>query len=350
MKKRFVSFTIIALLIFFLLSACQAEPVSAPVDQNATLAVLIESLEARLEVTASPQQQVKARIIDFSPGLDIMAGSRATTVRTAFVTLTPTPEPSRSSTAATKPTKKVIEPTRIPPEAWQEWPVIPTLSKSAIKHYRAGEADTYRDVFSIVGDCQSLPWLFLGLYDRNEYILNEGQLHLQETIDFYKGSFNYYGPSVIDGLNVSSALSPDWADKNVCLPDESPLECELRLRRPAIMLVNLGTNWGTSSITRYEKYLRQIVDTILARGVLPVLATKADNVEGDHSINLVIARVAYDYELPLWNFWRAAQSLPNGGLDIYRDNIHLTLDGVNLHSSSALEMLDYLRETLESGE
>jgi hypothetical protein len=173
MKKSFVTFAIIALLYFFLLSACQAEPARAPVDQNATLAVLIETLEARLEVTAAPQQQVRAQIIDFSPGLDMMAGSRATTVSTASVTLTPTPEPSRSSTATTKPTKKVIEPTRMPPEAWQEWPVIPTLSKSSIKRYRAGEADTYRDVFSIVGDCQSLPWLFLGLYDRNEYFLNE---------------------------------------------------------------------------------------------------------------------------------------------------------------------------------
>jgi hypothetical protein len=349
MKKRLLTFTIMALLYFSLLSACQAEQVRAPVDQNATLAVLIETLEARMEVTAAPQQQAKVQIKDLAPGMDVMAGVRVTSTRTAKAIVTATPEPSRSPTATTKPTKKVIEQTRIPPEAWQEWPVIPTLSKSAIKRYRAGEADTYRDVFSIVGDCQSLPWLFLGLYDRNEYVLDEDQLYLQETIDFYKGSFNYLSPAVIDGLNVSSALSSEWADKNVCLPDESPLECELRLRRPAIMLVNLGTNWGTSSITRYEKYLRQIVDMILARGALPVLATKADNVEGNHNINLAIARVAYDYELPLWNFWRAAQSLPNGGLDVYRDNIHLTLDGVNLHSSSALEVLDYLRETLESG-
>ena len=49
---------------------------------------------------------------------------------------------------------------------------------------------------------------------------------------------------------------------------------------------------------------------------------KADNVEGDFSINQDIADLAEEYELPVWNFWAAIQHLPDHGLQ--EDGIHLT--------------------------
>jgi len=52
--------------------------------------------------------------------------------------------------------------------------------------------------------------------------------------------------------------------------------------------------------------------------------TKADNVEGNHQINFIIAKLAYEYDLPLYNWWRAAQTLPNNGLDPQReDKFHI---------------------------
>jgi hypothetical protein len=78
-----------------------------------------------------------------------------------------------------------------------------------------------------------------------------------------------------------------------------------------------------------------------------VLSTKADNVEGDHSLNLATARVAHDYDVPLWNFWLAAQSLPNGGLDPKRDNVYLSFpDGWDRRNFTALESLDALQREL----
>ena len=52
----------------------------------------------------------------------------------------------------------------------------------------------------------------------------------------------------------------------------------------------------------------------------------ADNLEGDYKINKIIASLADEYDVPLWNFWRAVQDLPNHGLQ--GDGAHLTF-GVN---------------------
>jgi hypothetical protein len=52
------------------------------------------------------------------------------------------------------------------------------------------------------------------------------------------------------------------------------------------------------------------------------LATKADNLEGDERLNQITARLAYEYEIPLWNFWAAVQQLPGHGLQ--EDLSHLT--------------------------
>jgi hypothetical protein len=338
--------TLTAVLFAALLAACQSPPPPpVPVDEQATLAVLLETLQARVDADSTATPQSYSLVRDFVPQHE------ATTIE-RVVTATPSPTATQSPPTPTlTPTTRVFAPPPPAPEDWREWPVVPRLSQKAFEHYWKGhQAGVYENVFSVVGDCQSEPDVFLGVYDKGGYELGEEYAYLQETIDFYKGSFYYLSPSVVDGLNVSGALSPYWADKSVCLPDEPPVACELRLRRPAIVLVNLGTNWDANAIGRYEGYLRKIVELILESGALPVLSTKVDNIEGDHSINLAIARVAYEYEVPLWNFWLAAQELPNGGLDAYRDNIHLSVAGWNMHSFSALEVLDSLRRELGEGD
>ena len=91
----------------------------------------------------------------------------------------------------------------------------------------------------------------------------------------------------------------------------------------------------------YEQYMRQIIEYALAQGALPILATKADNFEGDHSINLTTARLALEYDLPLWNFWRAAQPLPNHGMDAVRnDKFHISVEAWNVRSFTGLQALD----------
>jgi hypothetical protein len=90
--------------------------------------------------------------------------------------------------------------------------------------------------------------------------------------------------------------------------------------------------------------------------VIPVLSTKADNEEGDGSINAAIARLAVEYQVPLWNYWRAVQPLPDHGLQ--EDGAHITWGanrfddpqamrkGWPVRNLNALQMLDLLRRSL----
>ena len=148
-------------------------------------------------------------------------------------------------------------------------------------------------------------------------------------------------------MSAPSALSPTWAYADKCEANESPVQCELRVHKPSVMFINLGTNWRPdASISAYEKYLRQIVELVIANGTVPVLATKADNVEGGNRINQVTAQVAHDYDVPLWNFWALAQYLPDHGLDKTREDVYLTVAAWDARSYSALEVLDRLRNEL----
>jgi hypothetical protein len=85
---------------------------------------------------------------------------------------------------------------------------------------------------------------------------------------------------------------------------------------------------GTNDVYHQETFddnLRQIIEQLIDNGIVPILATKADNLEGDEAINLEIAKLAYEYDIPLWNFWLAVQPLPNHGLQ--EDGSHLTVAG-----------------------
>ena len=68
--------------------------------------------------------------------------------------------------------------------------------------------------------------------------------------------------------------------------------------------------------------MRKIIEFFIDKGVIPILSTKADNPEGDHRINEIIASLAVEYDIPLWNYWRAVQRLPDQGLQ--EDGVHLT--------------------------
>jgi hypothetical protein len=224
---------------------------------------------------------------------------------------------------------------------WQKLPVIPELSERALQILVDGIArGNMPNAFSTIGDCQSMPPVFMGFYDEpGAYLLLEEDRYLEQSIRHFSGSFSRQSISVDNGFSVASVMSPMWTNLELCNSTETPLECEFRLQNPAVVFVNLGTNWHTGDDVKYEDYLREIVDFSIAHGVLPILSTKADNVEGDHSINEGVAMIADEYELPLWNFWRTAQVLPEQGLDTERGGGYLSVGGWNVHSYSGLRML-----------
>jgi len=263
---------------------------------------------------------------------------------TAKVTVTPSLTPTPTITPTATPD------TRLKPRDWAAWPVVPAVSARAKEIYLQGvELSVTPRTFSVVGDCQSEPEVFLGIYATDRYYLSNDYQYLQETINDFQSSFSHKSVSVRDGLSAPSALSALWADPQVCQPDENPVQCELRLYKPTLVFINLGTVWREgASADKYEAYLRQIVDLVIANGALPILSTKADNVEGDHGINLATARVAYDYDIPLWNFWAAANYLPNHGLDPERNDIYLTPDAWDVRNFVALRTLDAIWRELRA--
>ena len=258
---------------------------------------------------------------------------------TPFLPEQPTEIPTATAVPTETPVPSPTEEPRPSPEDWQNWPVIPEVSKHARKIYRKGIANgTNPNAFSIVGDCQSIPWRFLGVFDNGNYTLSEDQQSLQETIDNFSGSFSRYGMTIIDGGNAAVELSPYWANLSYCDRGETPLSCELRLHNPSIVFFMLGTH----RTGRNDQYVRQILETIIESGALPILATKADNLEGDESINLDITQAASNYDIPLWNFWAAVQDLDNGGLDPWQQggNMYLVDEGLQRHRLTALQALD----------
>lgn len=264
-----------------------------------------------------------------------------TSAVTPTAELAPPPTSIIAPTLAPNPTATLD--TRLPPEQWQEWPVVPSVTKQAIEIYQAGLAlDNNPRAFSKVGDCQNVKAAFMGFFDLpDRYNLGTDYQYFQETIDNFSGYFNTDGQAVKGGFNAAAVLSPLWANPEICQPGENPLECELRVTKPSIVFISFEVWWDGRTPEIYEKYMRQVIGTVIAHGAVPILATKGDNVEGDHSINLTTARLAYEYDLPLWNFWLAVQPLPNHGMDPVRnDGFHISTDGWNVRSFTGLQALD----------
>ncbi|HCK66117.1 MAG TPA: hypothetical protein DHW49_07605 [Anaerolineae bacterium] len=278
-----------------------------------------------------------------------------------------------TSTAISQSTNEVVESTQVAqatprptlgPDEWKQLPVIPVVSEAMKEVYQRGlEMGRNPNVFSKVGDCQTSTGFYLVDFDYpNQYSLGE-YIDLQETIDYFEGSFARDSLAMRDGYNVAAILTPLRADPENCEPNETPIACEFRVNNPSIALISLETNFNGRPADDYGKYMRQIVEYSLEQGVVPILATKGDNLEGDHSINAEIAEIAVEYDIPLWNFWAALQPLPNQGHSTeLNDGFHLSfsrnffdkeknmLSGWPWRNLTALQALDAVRRALASGE
>ena len=206
---------------------------------------------------------------------------------------------------------------------WQDLPVIPEFSDRAREILRAGiAAGNDPHAFSKVGDCDTSTSWYLSDYDREQVYYSLGDYeYLRPVLDYFRGSFGRRSLAATPGFSAASVLSTYWLDYEICTYQELPLTCEYRIHNPLTVLISLGTNDGYNPLV-FKENLRQIIDVTLAQNRLPILMLKADNVEGNFSINQDIADLAEEYELPVWNFWAAIQHLPDHGLQ--EDGIHLT--------------------------
>ena len=243
------------------------------------------------------------------------------TVPLATATL-PLPSSTLPHSASGSPTSTATA--TLAPDAWKDLPVVPTGVSQRVKDiYALGQTlGNNPHAFSKIGDCDTSTSWFLEDFDQSPapYVLGD-YTNLQTVIGAFHGSFSRVSATAVRGALAASILSPIWNTSPLCQGSESPLACEVRLNRPSFVIISLGTNDYTQP-REFEPNMRKILDSLIAQGIVPILSTKADDLEGDNSINATIARLAYEYQLPLWNFWRAVQLLPNHGLQA--DMSHLT--------------------------
>jgi hypothetical protein len=317
----------------FLLSDCTYH--NQPLKSTNTIKPLTSTREpVQSEITMSPEGSTQIR-------------ETFTKYELNAFTLSPSPTKTANEEVTTTPTPDL----RVSPDEWQSWPIVPNRVSAKMKEvYQNGlrNGNNPRS-FSKIGDCQNVTSAFLGIYDKKSgYSFSSDFAYLKDTINYFSGSFGRESQSVRGGFNVASVLSTMWADRQACLKGETPLDCEFRLWKPSLVIISMEAWFPGRTAEIYEKYLRQIVEYAISHGAVPILATKADNTEGNQSINSTIVKIAYEYDVPLWNFWLAVQPLEDHGIDWARDSdgFHITVEAWNKRSFTALQAIDAVTKLL----
>ncbi len=159
-----------------LLSACSTIGQAAGVSLDPTAA--LQTSVAQQVSTLAFQQTVVAQ--------QVQTMSAALPTATPKPTLPPAPEAATAIPTATK----VVIATPIPgpvddpdndltSQGWGQAPIIPTVSDRAREIYQTGllMGNDPRH-YSVAGDCQSIPEVFMGVFDGDRYRLSDEDLAL----------------------------------------------------------------------------------------------------------------------------------------------------------------------------
>lgn len=221
-------------------------------------------------------------------------------------------------------------------------PIIPTLSARTREIYRLGQSigrSPYN--FAKVGDCNTENQNFLGVFSRGNYQLGE-YAYLQSTIAHYRtaeDSFSAQSMAGQTGILTTTVVDPIFADTIKC-PHETLLGCEYRRQNASVSLVQFGMSESfRMDAATFRNSLEAIAFSSIDQHVVPVFFTfpahafANDNFEKMMLFNAIIVEVAQYYQVPVVNFWLAAQNLPSGGMEA--DRIHPTSnDSIPAHFAS----------------
>lgn len=244
-----------------------------------------------------------------------------------------------------------------PPQVVKRSPGAVSLSVPGVPHLSKRHKVLYREsvlndkdltMFAVAGDCNSIPPVYLRRVLTGEFDVSKLSANLRETIERFKQAFSRVSLAANGGFTAAGMNDPTWSDGALCGPSQSPLACEIWTSRASVIFISVGTG-DQYSWQNFEDNYREIVETVLHRSVLPVLVTKADDLETQQGgappdyINNVIRNLARDYDVPLMDYALAAQSLPNRGL-IYEGNLgfHASPAGMDLRMVMTLQILDQL--------
>jgi len=234
---------------------------------------------------------------------------------------------------------------------WESWPIVPVVPPRARQIFQKGlTLGNDPHAFSVFGDCQSVPDLFLGLYETDPSKVAQLPATLQATVAYFSDSLNRPSTTSQSDYTAASLLNENMAlPQYGCRSDENPVDCELRVHRPSFVFIMVGTHFERNN--RNIVYLRMILNDLLAHGVVPILMTKADYRGPEDTVNQDMATLALQYQVPLWNFWAATAALPNHGLYTKPDekalgDVYLNDAALELHRTTGLQSLDVVRRAV----
>jgi LysM repeat protein len=197
-------------------------------------------------------------------------------------------------------------------------PYLSGFTTRAKEIFQSGQAlGNHADVFAVVGDSNSASPLFLEPFDTGDYRLGDYG-YLEDTVRYFKGSFRFTTVAAVVGFDTRKLMDPARADQARCGPNESPLACEYRLKKPSVALILIGTN-DAPSWQGFEARYRPIVEYTLAQGIVPILMTKGDDLEAQKYgappdyINNIIVKLSREYGVPLVDLYQVAARLPANG-------------------------------------
>jgi uncharacterized protein YraI len=196
-------------------------------------------------------------------------------------------------------------------------PYISGITAHARQIYETGQAaGNHTDAFSLVGDSNTDNPAFMVPFDQDSYDLGP-YADLQATLTYFRGSFARDSIAAQGGFSTAKVLDPANAGSQ-CAPGETPLACEYRQQKPSVALILLGTG-DQHDWQGFEARYRQIIEYTIGQGIVPVLMTKADDLESTEDtaspgyINGVIVRLSREFDVPLLNLRQAVEPLPNRG-------------------------------------
>ena len=243
-----------------------------------------------------------------------------------------------------------------------EWIVMTPRGKQLYR--QAVKAGRDPRMFTIAGDSNSAWQRTLGRIAAGNYNFG-AHGYLRTVVARFDPSFARVSLAVRGGAGAVDMFDPAQTPAPDCRDGEGMFPCELRLSRASIVFIQLGTG-DKFAWRKFESNMRRMIDHALATNVLPVLVTKADDMESIHGgagfnyINDTIRKLAVEYQLPLADFYLASRSLPvvpnpelpdrpftkNGLLDEWGYYFHLSDEGFALRVLANLMMLDAITRGL----
>jgi hypothetical protein len=227
-----------------------------------------------------------------------------------------------------------------------------------------------KDAFIKVGDSNTANPSFLSCFAGRDVELGE---HAS-----LEGTRRFFSTRRLDALHgafdrISISASSGWITRQPLAGDPSPLVREIAAASPAFAVVMLGTNDNRpNGMDAFVEALPRVVDTLLARGVIPLLSTIPPRADAPAmrarvpELNRVIRALAASRQIPLMDLYSALISLPRHGL--VADGIHLASawqhgtpkpchltgdalqNGMNMRNLVTLQALDRARRFLVEGE